>query len=154
MDEQEKKALQNIEEYGNHVISVMEGDGYPRFTYSIGINKTQFKPDIIILGLKPELAHSIANNYRDRLLSGEIIKPGKYYSDFIGNFDVVFEKVACKYYKDYFGWARWLHEGDDFEMLQLIWPTTNGVWPWDDDTSEYYNWAQPVLNESGVLDKI
>jgi hypothetical protein len=64
MDEREQKALNDIEKYGSHVMNVMEGDGEPSFTYSIGINKKQNKPDIVILGLKSELAHSMANNYR------------------------------------------------------------------------------------------
>ncbi|MFK8013803.1 MAG: DUF4262 domain-containing protein, partial [Marinicellaceae bacterium] len=127
MDERDQKALDDIEEYGCHVMNVMEGDEEPSFTYSIGINKKQNKPDIVILGLKTELAHSIANNYKNRLLDGEIFEPGNYYSDFLGDFDVCFVKVSKKHFKEYFGWGLWLHNGDDFEMLQLVWPTTEGV---------------------------
>ena len=64
MDERDQKVLNDIEEYGCHVLNVLEGDGEPSFTYSIGINKRQNKPDILILGLKSKLAHSIANNYK------------------------------------------------------------------------------------------
>lgn len=126
MDEQDQKALDDIEQYGCHVLNIMEGEGEPCFSYSIGINKKQGKPDLVVVGLKRELAHSIINNYKDRLLEGEVIEPGKFYSDFLGGFDV----------------------------LQLIWPTTDGVWPWDDNKSDYYKWAQPILNEKGVVEKI
>jgi len=154
MDEKDQKALDDIEQYGCHVINVMEGDDEPSFTYSIGINKKQKKPDVVILGLKNELAHSITNNYKNRLLDGEIFEPGNYYSGFLGDFDVCFVKVSRKHFKEYFGWGLWLHNGDNFEMLQMVWPTTEGVWPWDENKSEFYNWAQPILNESGVLNEI
>lgn len=41
MNERDQKALVDIEEHGCHVLNVMEGDGEPSFTYSIGINKKQ-----------------------------------------------------------------------------------------------------------------
>ena len=65
----------------------MEGEGTPEFTYSIGINKKQKKPDLIILGLDNSLAHSMINNYKDRLLKGEVFEVGKFYSDFLEGFD-------------------------------------------------------------------
>ena len=154
LDKNEQKALNDIEEYGCHVLHIMEGEGQPQFTYSIGIGKQQGKPDLIVVGLKRELSHSLINNYKDRLLDGETFEPGKYYSDFLGGFDVCFIAVDKAYYKEYLGWGLWLNEGDDFEMLQLIWPTTEGTWPWSPDKSEFYQWAQPILNRDGILNEI
>ena len=88
------------------------------------------------------------------MLAGETFETGKFYSDFLGNFDVCFIEVDKSHYKEYLGWGLWLNNGDDFKMLQLIWPTTDGIWPWDEDKSEYYSWAQPILNQNGVLSKI
>ena len=154
MDENEQRALSNIEEYGCHVLGVMEGEGLPRFSYSIGIGKKQSKPDIIIVGLKSELSHSIINNYKDRLLEGETFEPGKYYSDFLEGFDVCFVEVDKAHYNEYLGWGLWLHKSNDFNMLQMIWPTTDGVWPWNEEKSDYYIWAQPILNKDGILNEI
>lgn len=152
LDKHEQKALDNIEKYGCHVISVMEGDGQPAFTYSVGIEKMQNKPELIIVGLKSQLAHSMVNNYNDRITQGENIEPGRFYQDFLGGFDVCFIEVSKKYYREYFGWDLWLYGGTDFKVLQLIWPTTAGIWPWDEDKSEYYQWAQPILNDIGKLE--
>jgi hypothetical protein len=154
MDEKDKKALSDIEEFGCHVINVMEGEGEPQFTYSIGINQQQNKADLIVVGLKCELAHSIVNNYKDRLLSGESFEVGKFYADFLGHFDVCFVEVDKSHFEEYLGWGLWLNKGNDFKVLQLIWPTTDGQWPWDTDRSDFYQWAQPVLNQDGLLDKI
>ena len=38
MDQHEKKALKDIEDYGCHILHVLEEDDYPAFTYSIGIS--------------------------------------------------------------------------------------------------------------------
>ena len=154
VDEKDEKALSDIEKFGCHVLTVMEGDGEPCFSYSIGINKNQSKPDLIIVGLKLDLAHSIINNYKNRLLAGEVFEPGNYYSDFLEGFDVCFIKMDKSHYEEYLGWGLWLHDGDDFDMLQMIWPTTDDFWPWFNDRSEFYRWAQPILNESGELSEI
>jgi hypothetical protein len=39
-------------------------------------------------------------------------------------------------------------------MLQLVWPTTDDVWPWTKEKSDFYVWAQPILNETGELNEI
>ena len=154
MDKNDQKALDDIEEFGCHVIGVMEGEDEPQFSYSIGINQKQNKADLIVVGLKNKLAHPIINNYKNRLLAGESFETGKFYSDFLGNFDVCFIEVDKPHYDDYLGWGLWLNKGNDFKMLQLVWPTTDGVWPWDNDKSDFYKWSQPILNQSGELSKI
>lgn len=154
MDEQDRKALDDIEQFGCHVLNIMEGEEQPCFSYSIGIVKTLTQPELMIVGLKRELAHSIINNYRQRLADGEAFIPGAFYSDFIEGFDVTFIEVDKKHYKEYLGWGLWLYSGNNFKTYQLIWPTTAGIWPWNEKKSEYYVWAQPILNSSGVLEKI
>lgn len=154
MNEEDRRALENIEKYGCHVLNIFEGEGQPRFSYSIGIGKMQNKPELIVVGLKSELAHSIINNYCKRSLQGEEFSPGKYYSDFIEGFEVTFIEMDKKHYKEYLGWGLWLYKGENFKTYQLIWPTTNGLWPWAEEKSEYYTWAQPILNSSGKIQKI
>lgn len=153
MDDSDRKALSDIKTYGCHVINVMEGEGLPAFTYSIGINKQQNQADVVIIGLESPLAHAMVNDYKNRLLSGEVFESGKFYADFIDNFDVCFLPVAKQHYQEYFAWGLWLHDGDDFEVMQMIWPTSKGLWPWDNNNSEYYQWVQPLLNEGGLLGK-
>jgi len=88
MDEHEQKAIDNIEKFGCHILHVMEEDEYPRFTYSIGIEKTTNKPDLIITGLKREIAHWMINEYQRRVNEGEAFEPTKYYDDFLEGFQV------------------------------------------------------------------
>ena len=148
MDEHEQKALDDIEKHGCHILHVMEEDDYPRFTYSIGIEKTTNKPDIIITGLKRELAHWMINEYRRRILEGEVFEPMEFYQGFLEGFDITFVEVDKKHYEEYLGWGLWYNKGTNFNMLQLVFPSTSGVWPWNENASEEFTWIQPLLNAS------
>ena len=148
MDEHEQKVIDNIDKYGCHIIHVMEEGDYPRFTYSIGIEKKTGQPDLIITGLKREVALWVINEYNRRINEGETFEPSKYYSDFLEGFEVTFIEVAKEHYKEYFGWGLWYNNGDDFKMLQLVYPSTSGIWPWDENVSDYFKWFQPLLKTS------
>ena len=119
-----------------------------------GITKKYGKPEIIIYGLKGYLRHYLVNEYKDKIKEGLTIEPGKFYDDFLEGFPVTFIEVDVKHYDEHFGWAQWLYNGNSFQVLQMIWPTTNGNWPWDQELSEYYQWAQPILNEKGEIENI
>ena len=154
MDEKEKKALSDIKKCGCHVLNIFEEDDLPGFSYSIGIKQSEGVPEVIVYGLKQKLRQYLVNEYNHRVRAGERFMPGRFYPNFLVDFDVTFVEVSVKHYEEHFGWANWLYNGNDFKVLQLVWPTTNGVWPWDAEISDYYNWAQPILNESGSLQKI
>ena len=126
----------------------MEEGEYPRFTYSIGIEKTTGQPDLIITGLKRELAHWMINEYARRIKEGEAFEPSKYYNDFLEGFEVTFIEVAKERYKEHFGWGLWYNKGYNFKMLQLVYPSTSGVWPWDDGAPDDFKWFQPLLKQS------
>jgi hypothetical protein len=143
MDDNEKRALQDIEEYGCHILHVLEEGEYPRFSYSIGIQKSTGQPEIIVTGLKREFAHTLINNYNNRVKSGEVFEINSCYSGFLGNCDVTFKLVDKKHYPEYFGWAKWLYKEDNFNVLQLIYPSTSGVWPWDKNAPDDYTWFIP-----------
>src|SRR4051794_16531923 len=66
----EEKALSDIAEYGCHVIHVLGEDESPPFSYSVGIEHTSGAPELLVIGLKHELAHSILNSYNARVRSG------------------------------------------------------------------------------------
>lgn len=142
-----EKALADIEKFGCHILHVMEDETGPRFSYSIGIEKSSRQPELIVTGLKRELAHSIINEYNDRIRNGESFEPDKIYSGFIGEFDVLFRPVLKEHYEEYFGWGRWLYEGDDFRVYHLIWPSTKGLWPWSADAPDDYTYFIPQLCE-------
>ncbi len=150
MDRGEEKALKDINTYGCHVINVLEDGEHPPFTYSVGIEQTTGEPEMIVAGLKAELAHWMINEYNNRIRAGERFLTGQRYSGFIDGFDVEFRLVHKSHYKEYFGWDLWLYKSNNFSVVQAIWPTTQGVWPWEQGASDWYRYVQPLLNEPAL----
>ncbi|WP_445363348.1 DUF4262 domain-containing protein [Microbulbifer sp. ANSA003] len=154
MGKSDKRILDNIEKYGCHVLSVLEDEDSPTFTYSIGIYETQSKPELLIVGLDSKISQSMVNEYCQRLKAGESFEVGRYYSGFLEGFDVCFIEMDKKYH-DVYPLACNTHYGAlPYTVYQLVWPTTSEQWPWDVGTSDFYQWSQPILNRTGVLEKI
>jgi len=151
MDVAEQKAMDDIAKYGCHVIHVLAEKDLPPFAYSVGIQRSSGQPEVVIIGLRQPLVHSLVNVYNKRIRDGERFVAGQFYSDFIGNFQITFENVHKSHYRDYFGWDRWLYGGDDFAVVQLIYPTTEGIWPWDAAAPDGFRAWQPVLTETGTI---
>jgi hypothetical protein len=116
------------------------------------LRKTSGVPEIIVVGLKEEMGCFVVNEYNSRVRAGEKFELNRSYSGFLGGFDVLFKEVHHSHYREHFGWDRWLYKGDDFKALQMMYPTTEGVWPWDEDASDWFKKRQPQLSESS-LDK-
>ena len=140
------KALSNIEQYGCHVIHVAGEGELPPFSYSVGIQRTSAVPEIVVIGLKQPISHFAVNEYNRRVRDGERFSHDQSASGFLEGFDVLFLNVGRIHYRDYFGWNRWLYKGDNFEVLQLVWPSTKGVWPWQPEAFDGFDKWQPILS--------
>jgi hypothetical protein len=147
MNETEKSIVDNIEKFGCHVNSVYDSTGEsPSFTYSTGISKNYEAPEIIIIGLPNKLAASVVNNYLRRIKEGETFEIGNLYPDFLANFDITFGPVSLNNKKEFLLSSCWFYN-DEFEAVQLIFPTPSGIWPWDDEADKEYHEIQPSLAE-------
>ncbi len=49
----------------------------------------------------------------------------------LDGYSCMFRRVDPSAYRDYFGYARWYYEGDEFPMLQCVWPDGAHRFPWD-----------------------
>ncbi len=132
-DAAEKKALDDIREFGHHVMLVGAGEDIPEFAYSIGLFETYGHPEVIILGLKFELAHVLINNIAYDIKNGKRWVSNEFHEGVLDDFLCYFGYVPQEKYPDYVGWARWFYEGDDFPLLQCVYPTVLGKFPWDND---------------------
>ena len=69
--EAEEKCLADVEQYGLHIMHVHGDDAWPRFSYSIGLFHSFKAPEIIIIGLRTELAQWILNELAARARDGQ-----------------------------------------------------------------------------------
>jgi hypothetical protein len=143
----EKKALKDIDKYGCHVIHVLGEEEHPPFTYSIGVQLKTGAPEILVIGMKRPVAHFIVNEYNSRAASAKRFMHGERASGFLEGFDVEFRDVHPSHFGEHFGWALWLYRGDNFRVVQAVFPTTGGVWPWEEQASDSFRHIQPVLDE-------
>jgi hypothetical protein len=147
VDVKEQKALADIEQYGCHIIHVLEDEKGPPFSYSVGVQKSSGVPEVIVIGLKRPVAQFVINEYNRRIRAGERFEAGTRHEGFLEGFSVQFEIVAPEHF-DYFGWDWWYYDGNCFDVLQIIYPTTIGIWPWDPTASESFRKRQPILADN------
>lgn len=148
---EEEKFRQIISDYGWHVMQVRnrEEETGPTFSYSTGLWENFKHPEIIIFGLSGELEHSIINNIGEDVKSGKItFKANSYYDDFLEGFKVFMTSAQEPVKKEYMAWADWYYNREDFPILQCVWPTTNGIWPWNKDADEEFLKIQPLLSNN------
>jgi hypothetical protein len=147
----DEKALADIAAYGLHIINVKEERDVPPFSYSIGIEKSLGLPELIVIGLRHEVAQTAINECYRQMKSGMEIRPGAFVTDLLGgDFKCLIGEVSSAHYKNYMGWAIWLHEGTGFRAYQIIFPSTAGVFPWEPEASEWFKNWQPLLAEATI----
>ena len=120
-------------------------DDLPPFAYSVGIQQSIDAPECVVIGLKQPMAHFVVNEYNARLRNGERFEAGQRYAGFLGNFDIQISSVDKSHYDEYFGQAQRFYHGDNFSVVQIVYPTTSGIWPWDAQADAWLRQWQPIL---------
>jgi hypothetical protein len=145
----DRRLFDNIEKYDCHILSVAnrEGEEGPVFSYSIGLYHRLGVPEMLVLGLPSKLCHSMINGYRNDIRAGKIFEPGNFYPDFLEGFEILFIEANEKARKEFACWADWYYERQPFPILQCIWPTTTGVWPWQANADDEFKERQPILGK-------
>lgn len=138
------KVQDNIDKYGWHIISVLADDCGPGFSYSIGLDESFGHPELIFVGLKTELSQILINNIGHSVKGGTVYENDLFYSDILDGFQCQMLRVDYQYYDDYVGQAK-NYYNSPFPLLQCIYPTVNGVYPWEEECPESLRLNQPLL---------
>jgi len=153
MDKSEKKVIDGIRQFGWHIINVTEDENGPGFSYSIGLFKTFNHPEILIVGLKLELSQILINNIGYDIKNGRIYESGQFYDGILDNFKCSMVNVSPDYYKTYVGFGIWYYDNSNFPLMQCIYPTIKGFYPWEKDWPEDLRKLQPILGDIQDLNK-
>ena len=147
-DENDIKFLTILDKHGWHVMHVHNrvGETEPEFSYSTGIYKNFGKPELMVFGLSSELRHSMINGYAEDIKTNRReFSPSAFYDDFLEGFDVFLTEGSTELKKQYACWSDWYYERKPYPLLQCIWPSTNGLWPWDAEASYDFKAMQPLF---------
>jgi hypothetical protein len=109
---------------------VHETDGLPGWSYSIGLYDSFRHPEIIIFGLPSDVMNRAINILAETIRSGKMYEAGFEYQEPFDGIKCVFHLVDKSWYPIFAGRAIRFYEGQDFPLLQCIWPDREKNYPW------------------------
>jgi Domain of unknown function (DUF4262) len=144
--ENDRRVASDVKAHGCHVVSVFDAGGtQPDFSYSIGIADSAGAPDALVIGLGHKLGHAIINRYCRRAMAGERFARGVRHEGFLDDFPVLLEPLRPDRHAEYtLGCARYYRERP-YSVVQIVWPSTRGAWPWQKGASDWLVANQPLL---------
>jgi Domain of unknown function (DUF4262) len=146
-DDLERQVIHNINEFGWHAVNVVEDDGHPPWTYTIGFHDTWNHPELIIIGRSRATAHHILETIATGLDSDRRLDLNATTGTLLPGIACFPLEVADRYYSDYVGFARWYYRRRQFPLTQIVWPNNDGRYPWSPGATRAFKEWQPVLGE-------
>jgi len=138
----DEKTISNVEKYGCEVIQVTKSGAGPGWSYTLGVYDTCGQPEIIVVGLIEKTAHVLLNEAAKSLRNGVDLTTGRH-RDMIGDVECEFRSVDPKWMKHLMGWATWYYSGENFPVLQAVYPDRKNVFPEEPGFDEYFR--QPLM---------
>ena len=87
----------------------------------------------------------MVTEYHAQVKKGVQFKRGVLYEGFLNGFSIYVEtvkpKISCEYT---FGCSRY-YQDKKYSVVQLVYPTTTGVWPWQLSATEWFKANQPMF---------
>ncbi len=151
---QSMSALEKIEwmiETDGYALEVVAPDtdsDPPQAGYSYTINFPDHVgfPDVVVFGLTPVAARGLLGLVRDTLAAGTEIPIG---DELVGLLDnelrCCFAAVNLAEWAPLFATAEAWYRGDDFGIVQLVYPDRNGFLPYEAGFDQRLRFAQPVV---------
>ena len=146
LDAADHKLLEDVRDYGWHCAWVPpEGDDY-EWGFTIGLQATHAHPELMLFGLPQPTGHALLQGLVERIEAGERLVPNARDERVIQGMPGTFLEVRTRWYEPLLGFARWFYEGDDFSVLQCVWPDRDGRLPGDAGFSAEVARLQPLLD--------
>lgn len=114
------------------------------FAYTVGLWESYGHPEVLVLGLLPDVLHNVCNIIGRQVNDGGTFEPGVPYGDILDGADAHFVQIDRNHY-DRLNLANAIYEGTDYPALQMIWPDWNGNFPWEDRCNVLTKAVQPLL---------
>lgn len=149
-DAGEQGIIDNIAKYGWHCVNILaEGNEGP-YSFTVGLFHTYQHPELVIYGLKSEIAHKVLANAVEGLPSGKRLDLNTATDELLVGYSCCFIEVPKSSYHEHVGWARWYYGGNNFPQYQVIWPSRDGYFPWHPKANAEFRQVQPVIGHAPV----
>ncbi len=151
LSKEDERTISHIEEFGCSVVSVRRTEYGLGWSYTIGIFDTAGKPEIITVGLSPDTAHFALNEAAKLLRAGVDLTQGRH-RDLIGEVECEFRLVDRKWVKQLMDWAMWYYDGEDFPVLQAVYPDLKNRFPEDEGFDKAFE--QPLMQPTAAMTRV
>jgi hypothetical protein len=148
-DNFEKEVLDDISKYGWHCVSILPENDLAPYSFTVGLYHSHAHPELIILGLKSEVAHRVLCNAVAGL-PAERLDLSLPTDELLNGYPCCFVEVSKTHYYENVGFARWYYNGNEFPLYQIVWPSRDGHFPWHPKATQEFKLAQPVLTDAPV----
>ena len=143
-DNSERRVLDDISEYGWHCVGILPDEDSVAYSFTIGLYQSYGHPELIIFGLKSNVAHKVLANAVEAL-RGKRLDLSQLSDELLEGSPCCFAEVPKACYYEYAGFAHWYYQGNDFPLYQIVWPSRSGYFPWHPKANEAFKLAQPVI---------
>ena len=145
-DASDVKLLEDVRDYGWHVVQVLGEPGKPPFAFTVGLYYQFLQPEALIMGLDPTVSATVLNEIAGRMLLGRAMRPGRY-ADIAVGLDVELAPIDLSFYEEYLGYATWFYQSlpQPYPAMQCIWPDKEGRFPGEAGYDERFLALQSLL---------
>lgn len=147
-DKGEQKVIDDIATYGWHCVNILTEGELPAYSFTVGLFQSYGHPELIIFGLKSEIAHQILATAADAAKANTPLDLTQPTEALLDNYLCCFVRVPLTEYHDHVGYCRWYYQGDGFPLYQVVWPSRSGVFPWHPEATSEFRAIQPVISEA------
>ena len=130
----EKRIVEDIKQYGWHIINVLAESDSIQFSYTIGLFRSFGAPELFLSGLKGEISATVLDDIALAIKGGRELQVRKLYNEFFEGYDCYFDLVEKSTYDSHFGKAVWFYGGKEFPVVQCVWPNEDRLFPWETKT--------------------
>lgn len=148
LSQEDERTISHIEEFGCTVVSVKRTKYGLGWSYTVGVFDTSGKPEIVVVGLKPETAHFALNEAVKMLRSGVDLTKGRH-RDLIGQVECEFRPIDAKWIRHLMGWAVWYYDDTSFPVLQAVYPDLENRFPEDEGFDRAFE--QPLMQPTAPM---
>ena len=145
LDSSDRRLVEDVATYGWHIIQVREDEKSPGWSYSVGLFDSYGHPEIIVAGLKPDLAAVVINECGRRIRSGAVIANEQRQLDLLNRVECEFRTVDPSWVQELMGFARWFYDTWEFPVLQCVYPDLENRFPWEEAYDSRFRERQPLL---------
>jgi hypothetical protein len=149
-DDLGKIVTSNVNEFGWHCVNVIEDDGHPPWSYTIGLYETWEHPELIIIGRSRATSHEMLKTLSNNIELNSLPNLSDPDGHLLLGMKCNFVEVNPRYYSDYVGFALWYYRKRKFPLYQVVWPNSDGLYPWDPAAARCFKEWQPVLEAAPV----